>query len=85
MAITKVVVCDVIQIDEFARINYRVTTRVIDEDGSVIGERHHRTAIIPGSPPQDHPQMVQAIIDLLHTPEVIATYQAHLDSLPNPP
>jgi hypothetical protein len=78
MAISKQKVLDLIQIDEFFIINYREQTRVIDDDGSVIGERSKRVSIAPGEPKQGHPKLVRDIIDLVHTPEVIAEYQARL-------
>jgi hypothetical protein len=78
MPITKQKVVDLLQIDEFYVISYREQTRIIDDDGSVVGERNKRTTVAPGEPKQGHPKLVRDIIDLVHTPEVIAEYQARI-------
>jgi hypothetical protein len=49
----------------------------VERDGEVIGgKQFHRTVFSPGDS-SDNPE-IQAIIDTVHTPEVIAAYEAHL-------
>lgn len=80
MAITKEKVVDVITVDERAFISYREATRVIDDDGTIIGERHTRTTVAPGDPKTGHPRMVKDVMDALHTPERIAEYAAFVEA-----
>ena len=49
----------------------------VERDGEPIGSKqYHRTMFSPGQS-SDNPE-VQAIIDTVHTPEVIDAYNAHL-------
>ena len=49
----------------------------VEKDGAPIGSKqYHRTVFSPGQS-SDNPE-VQAIIDTVHTPEIIAAYEAHL-------
>jgi hypothetical protein len=49
----------------------------VEKDGEVIGgKQYHRQVFSPGDS-SDNPE-IQAIIDTVHTPEVIAAYEAHL-------
>jgi len=49
----------------------------VEKDGGVIGgKQYHRQVFSPGDS-SDNPE-IQAIIDTVHTPEVIAAYEAHL-------
>jgi len=49
----------------------------VEKDGEPIGSKqYHRTVFSPGQS-SDNPE-VQAIIDTVHTPEIIAAYEAHL-------
>jgi len=49
----------------------------VERDGEVIGgKQFHRTVFSPGDS-SDNPE-IQAIIDTVHTPEIIAAYEAHL-------
>jgi len=49
----------------------------VEKDGEVIGgKQYHRTVFSPGDS-SDNPE-IQAIIDTVHTPEIIAAYEAHL-------
>jgi len=49
----------------------------VEKSGEVIGgKQYHRTVFSPGDS-SDKPE-IQAIIDTVHTPEVIAAYEAHL-------
>jgi len=49
----------------------------VEKDGEPIGSKqYHRTVFSPGQS-SDNPE-VQAIIDTVHTPAVIAAYEAHV-------
>jgi len=49
----------------------------VEKDGEVIGgKQYHRTVFSPGDS-SDNAE-IQGIIDTVHTPEIIAAYEAHL-------
>jgi hypothetical protein len=49
----------------------------VEKDGEVIGgKQYHRTVFSPGDS-SDNAE-IQAIIDTVHTPKIIAAYEAHL-------
>jgi len=51
----------------------------VEKDGEPIGSKqYHRTVFSPGDS-SDNAE-IQAIIDTVHTPEVISAYEAHLQS-----
>jgi hypothetical protein len=52
--------------------------RVIYDDGVEISRSFHRHVIAPGDNVSGEPTETQAICAAVHTPEVIAAYQAHL-------
>ena len=63
-------------VGEFKHVQVRSATWV-EKDGEVIsGKQFHRTVFSPGDS-SDNAE-IQAIIDTVHTPEVIAAYEAHL-------
>lgn len=51
---------------------------VIKRDGVEISRSFHRHVIAPGDDVSGEPAEVQAICAAVHTPEVIAAYQAHV-------
>jgi len=60
----------------YKHVQVRATTWV-ERDGEVIGSKqYHRTVFSPGDS-SDNPE-IQAIIDTVHTQEVIDAYNAHL-------
>jgi hypothetical protein len=60
----------------YKHVQVRAATWV-ERDGEVIGgKQFHRTVFSPGDS-SDNAE-IQAIIDTVHTPEVIAAYEAHL-------
>jgi len=63
-------------VSPFRHVQVRSATWV-EKDGEPIGSKqYHRTVFSPGQS-SDNPE-VQAIIDTVHTPEIIAAYEAHL-------
>ena len=54
----------------------------VEKDGVMIGSKqYHRTVFAPNDS-SDNPE-IQAIIDTVHTDEVKAAYQAHLEAQSN--
>jgi len=63
-------------VSPFRHVQVRSATWV-EKDGEPIGSKqYHRTVFSPGQS-SENPE-VQAIIDTVHTPEIIAAYEAHL-------
>ena len=80
MALEKQVVVDKIEIvGDFKMVQVRTATRIV-EDGSVISSSFHRHVVSPLDDCSDECPEVQAIVAAVHTDEVKAAYQAHLDA-----
>ena len=78
MALTERTVQDKIEIvGDFKHIQVRTAT-VIERDGVEISRSFHRHVIAPSDDVTGEPQEVQALVALMHTPEVIAAYEAHV-------
>ena len=75
MALEKVTVVDKIEILENAVIQVRTATRIV-EDGETISTTYHRHTVSPGQDYSAEDSKVQGICASIHTPEVIAAYQA---------
>jgi len=76
MALTKEVKVDRIEVvGDFKHIQVREATVVYD-DGVELSRSFHRKVYSPGDS-SDNAE-IQAIIDTVHTPEVIDAYNAHL-------
>ena len=76
MALTKQTVTDKIEIvGQYNHIQVREAIQVL-EDGNIISQSYHRYVVAPGETSND--SKVQAIIAAVHTPDVIAAYQQHL-------
>jgi len=76
MALTKQTVTDKIEIvGQFNHVQVREAIQVL-EDGNIISQSYHRYVVAPGETSND--SKVQAIIAAVHTPDVIAAYQQHL-------
>ena len=83
MAITKRVIEDKIEIvGDFKHIQVRTAT-VIEEDGTELSRSFHRHVVAPGDDVTNESTEVQAIAAAMHTAEVIAAYQAHLEEQNN--
>ena len=76
MSLTKQTVTDKIEIvGQFNHIQVREAIQVL-EDGQVISQSYHRYVVAPGKTTND--AKVQAVIAAVHTSDVIAAYQQHL-------
>jgi len=71
----KIVSVDLIEVIENGSIQVRTKTAIM-EDGKQISGTFHRHVVVPGSDYSAEDAKVQAICAAVHTPEVIATYQA---------
>ena len=80
MALEKISVIDSIEVLENGCVQVRTANRII-EDGSVLSQSFHRHVIAPGGDYSGEDARVQAICEAMHTPEVIAEYQA-MQTLP---
>ena len=79
MALEKVVAVDLIQVVENGCIQVRTKTS-INEDGVEISSKFHRHVVSPGDDYSAEDAKVQSIASVIHTPEVIAAYQAALEA-----
>lgn len=76
MALEKIQITDRIEVVENGCVQVRVKTSII-EDGQQISATFHRHVIAPGDDYSQHESnRVKAICAAVHTPEVIAAYQA---------
>jgi hypothetical protein len=71
----KQIVVDLIETVENGCVQVRTCTRII-EDGKQISGTFHRHVVAPGDDYSAEDAKVQAICAAVHTPEVIAAYQA---------
>jgi len=71
----KVTSVDLIEVVENGCIQVRTKT-AIKEDGKEISSKFHRHVVVPGADVSGEDAKVQAIAASIHTPEVIAAYQA---------
>ena len=79
MALTKVVTEDKIEIvGEFKSIQVRTCTKVL-EDGVELSSGFHRHVVSAGQDYSNESAEVQAICVAVHTDEIVAQYQAHLE------
>jgi hypothetical protein len=71
----KVISVDLIEVVENGTIQVRTKTAIM-ENGEQISGAFHRHVVVPGADYSAEDAKVQAICAAVHTPEVIATYQA---------
>lgn len=71
----KITSVDLIEVAENGIIQVRTKT-VIKEDGLEITSNFHRHVVVPGADVSAEEAKVQAICATVHTPEIIAAYQA---------
>ena len=75
MALEKIEIVDLIEALENGCVQVRTCTRIM-EDGKQISGTFHRHVINPGNDYSAEDAKVQAICAAVHTPDVIAAYQA---------
>jgi hypothetical protein len=71
----KQIVVDLIEAIENGCVQVRTCTRIM-EDGEQLSSALHRHVVVPGDDYSAEDAKVQAICAAVHTPEVIAAYQA---------
>jgi len=71
-------------VGDFKHIQCRHAT-IIERDGVEISRSFHRHVIAPSDDVTGEPQEIQALVALMHTPEVIAAYEAHVSEDPMKP
>ena len=80
MALTKSVEVDKIEVTgKFRHVQVRTAT-VVSEDGVELSRSYHRHVVSPLDDTSGETAEVQAICASVHTDEVKAAYQSHLDS-----
>ena len=75
MALKKQVVVDLIETIENGCVQVRTKIAIL-EDGVQISGTFHRHVVAPGQDYSNEDPRVQAICAAVHTPEVVAAYQA---------
>jgi hypothetical protein len=75
MALEKVISVDLIEVIENGCVQVRTKTSIM-EDGKQISAKFHRHIVVPGADVSAEDVKVRAIAASIHTPEVIAAYQA---------
>ena len=79
MSLTKTTNIDQITVTENGIVLYREATRIM-EDGNEISKTFHRSSLTPAQDLTGVPEQVVAICNVAWTPEVIAAYQAQIES-----
>ena len=75
MVLEKKVVTDLIEVVENGCVQVRTKTAIL-EDGKEISSKFHRHVVVPGADYSGEDAKVQAICAAVHTPEVVAAYEA---------
>ena len=68
------------QIDEFGNISVQRVEQIL-EDGELHSEKYHRHVVQPGDTTTNEDAVTKKIAKLIHTPEVIAAYEARIEAL----
>jgi hypothetical protein len=77
MSLEKIISVDQIEVVENGCVQVRTATKIV-EDGKELNRSFHRHVVAPGDDYSGEDAKVQAICAAVHTPEVIAAYQAML-------
>ena len=83
MALEKKVVVDLAEVVENGSVQVRTKTAIL-EDGKEISNKFHRHVVAPGADYSAEDAKVQAICAAIHTPEVVAAYEAAQEALDAP-
>jgi hypothetical protein len=73
----KIEIVDRIEVVKNGCVQVRTKT-AIKEDGVEISSKFHRHVVVPGADVSGEDAKVQAIAASIHTPEVIAAYEASI-------
>ena len=80
MALSKVITEDKIEIvGDYKAVQVRTCTKVL-EDGVELSSGFHRHVVTAGQDYSGESAEVQAICAAVHTPEIVAAYEASLES-----
>ncbi len=80
MALTERTTDDKIEIvGDYKHIQIRTAT-IIERDGVEISRSYHRRVVGPSDDVSNETDEIKALASLLHTEEIKAAYQAHLDA-----
>ena len=79
MALTEKTIIDKIELIENNSIQVRTAT-VIEKDGTELTRTFHRHVVAPGADITNEDPKVQAIANAIWTEEIIAAYQASLNT-----
>ena len=77
MALEKIVKEDKIEIVGDYKVVQIRTATVIEEDGVELSSSFHRHVVSPGDDLSEQSAEVQAICNAVHTPEIIAAWEAN--------
>jgi len=80
MPLEKQIVVDQIEVVGNGIVQVRTATRIV-EDGKELSKSYHRHTIAPGQDYSNESERVQAVCAAVHTPEVIAAYQAQQEAI----
>jgi hypothetical protein len=80
MALEKRTIVDKIEVVENGTVQVRTATRIV-EDGVQLSQSYHRHVVVPGADYSGEDARVQAICAATHTAEVVAAYQAAIESV----
>ena len=83
MALEKKIVVDLAEVVENGTVQVRTKTAIL-EDGKEISSKFHRHVVAPGADYSAEDAKVQAICAAIHTPEVVAAYEAAQEALDVP-
>jgi hypothetical protein len=75
MSLEKIISVDQIEVVENGCVQVRTATKIV-EDGKELNRSFHRHVVAPGDDYSGEDARVQAICAAVHTPEVIAAYEA---------
>ena len=79
MALTEKTIIDKIEVIENSSIQVRTAT-IIEKDGTELTRTFHRHVLAPGADLTNEDLKVQAIATAIWTEEIIAAYQASLNT-----
>ena len=83
MSLEKIIVVDQIEVLENGCVQVRTASKIL-EDSKEVNRTFHRHVVAPGDDYSAEDTKVQAICAAVHTPEVVATYQAALEAAQSP-